>query len=60
MTEKDKELIEVTIPEPEKIEKTTMGNPADVKAEDEEEIDLDAIFADIDDAKEIVEKIEEK
>ena len=33
---KDKELIEVTIPEPEKIEKTTMGNPADVKAEDEE------------------------
>lgn len=28
--------------------------------EEEEEIDLDAIFADIDDAKEIVEKIEEK
>ena len=33
---KDKELIEVTIPEPEKVEKAAMGNPADVKAEDEE------------------------
>ena len=33
---KEKELIEVTIPEPEKVEKTAMGNPADVKAEDEE------------------------
>jgi len=33
---------------------------AKVETEDEEEIDLDAIFADIDDAKEIVEKIEEK
>ena len=33
---KDKELIEVTIPEPEKIEKTAMGNPADVKADDAE------------------------
>lgn len=33
---KDKELIEVTIPEPEKAEKQAMGNPADVKAEDEE------------------------
>ena len=33
---KDKELVEVTIPEPEKVEKVAMGNPADVKAEDEE------------------------
>ena len=33
---KDKELIEVTIPEPEKVQKTEIGNPADVKAEDEE------------------------
>lgn len=33
---KEKELIEVTIPEPEKIEKTTLGNPSDVQAEDED------------------------
>lgn len=33
---KEKELIEVTIPEPEKIEAKTLGNPNDVKAEDEE------------------------
>jgi Fe-Mn family superoxide dismutase len=33
---KEKELIEVTIPEPEKVEKITFGNPADVKAEDKE------------------------
>lgn len=33
---KDKELIEVTIPEPEKTEKVAMGNPADVKADDPE------------------------
>ena len=33
---KDKELVEVTIPEPEKVEKVPMGNPADVKADDEE------------------------
>ena len=33
---KDKELIEVTIPEPEKVEKIAMGNPADVKADDAE------------------------
>lgn len=33
---KEKELIEVTIPEPEKIEKNTLGNPSDVQAEDEE------------------------
>jgi len=31
---KEKELIEVTIPEPEKIEKSTLGNPSDVQAED--------------------------
>ena len=33
---KDKELVEVTIPEPEKVEKVAMGNPADVKADDAE------------------------
>jgi Fe-Mn family superoxide dismutase len=33
---KEKELIEVTIPEPEKVEKITLGNPSDVKAEDED------------------------
>jgi len=33
---KEKELIEVTIPEPEKVEKTTLGNPSDVQAEEEE------------------------
>lgn len=33
---KDKELVEVTIPEPEKIEAVKLGNPSDVKAEDEE------------------------
>lgn len=33
---KEKELIEVTIPEQEKVEKTTLGNPSDVQAEDEE------------------------
>jgi Fe-Mn family superoxide dismutase len=33
---KDKELIEVTIPEPEKAERAIIGKPADVKADDSE------------------------
>lgn len=33
---------------------------AEIETEDEEDVDLDAIFADIDEAKDIVEKIEDK